>query len=148
MKKSIFALLLLGLTFSAHARDISQYNLTTGVGFNAHDPVAVHAAGQTAEADSTYSIDYHGVIYNFLNAENASEFENNTKLYEPSYGGWCAYAMAFGQKIEINPNQFIIQNGRTHFFVNQRAKRNFEKDPLQYEIKADQQWLKISGESN
>lgn len=147
MKKSIFALMMLSLTVQAYARDVSQYNLVDGVGFNSHDPVAVHAIGKTGKADSTYSIDYHGVTYNFLNSENAAEFENNTKLYEPSYGGWCAYAMAFGEKIEINPNIFVIQNGRSHYFVNQRAKRNFEKDPLQYERKADQEWLKISGES-
>ncbi len=145
------------LNLSAYAqRDVSEYNLTSnGAGLHHHitgsiyDPVAYfpEANGKAQRGQASYAVQYQQVEYLFSNQENAKLFLTNPQKYEPTYGGWCARAMVVGQKVGINPEIYIIHKNRIHFFVNQRAKRFFERNLKLNEQKADEHWKKISGEN-
>ena len=52
---------------------------------------------------------YEGVTYYFSSVTNKDEFKKNPAKYEPSYGGWCSYAMGVkGEKVSIDPKTFKI----------------------------------------
>ena len=150
--KSILVSLLLFTGLQANAdvlRDVSQYNLKEG-GLSAlvnYDPVSFRLGDKGVTGTDELSLDHEGVIYKFANQENLDEFLTKPTTYEPTYGGWCAYAMALGSKVDINPKHFIVVGDRTHFFVNSRAKRNFSKDIEKFEAQADVNWEEISGET-
>ena len=51
-----------------------------------------------------------GVVYYFSSEQNKTFFDKNPKRYIPKYGGWCAYAMAKGEQVEVNPEAYLIKN--------------------------------------
>lgn len=129
-------------------RNVTEYNLQAGLGLKGYDPVSYfpEGGGQPLAGQSTLRLDYMGVTYQFANAANLDLFIENPEKYEPTYGGWCAYAMASGSKVDIQPTIYTINGNRLHFFVSKRAKQNFDSDVLGFEIRADGFWKKISGE--
>lgn len=134
---------------SAHAqeiRNVAEYNLEAGVGLKGFDPVSYFAEGDKRAVGSD-SLNYRGVTYNFLSSLNKDKFELNPEKYEPTYGGWCAFAMASGSQVDIDPAIYTINGNRIHFFVSTRAKELFDEDIAGYEARADRFWKQISGEN-
>lgn len=142
---------LLFLSLGLHAQDVrnvSKYNLSAGIGLKGYDPVAVFPEGGAAvkKGSSSLSLIHEGVIYNFATAANRDLFVADPAKYEPTYGGWCAFAMATGSQVDIQPNIFTVNGRRAHYFVSTRAKGNFDRDLKTFENNADNFWFKISGE--
>lgn len=139
------------LSFSLHAqsvRNAALYNLENGVGLKGYDPVSYFPEGgsKPAEGKSQFKLNYMGVTYMFTSSTNLDLFVENPDKYEPTYGGWCAYAMASGSKVDIKPLIYTINGNRAHFFVSTRAKRNFDNDLALLESQADDNWRDLSGE--
>lgn len=129
-------------------RNVPEYNLQNGVGLKGYDPVSYFPEGGAAaqKGRSDLRLDYMGVTYFFATAANLDLFVENPEKYEPTYGGWCAFAMASGTKVDIQPQFYSINGNRLHFFVSRRAKQNFDSDVRGFETRADGFWKKISGE--
>lgn len=137
-----------GEAYAQKDRNISQYNLQGGVGLKGFDPVAVfpEGGGQPLMGLNEFRVDHAGAAYLFANGKNMKMFMANPEKYEPTYGGWCAWAMGFGEKVDVQPDLFTIRGNRAHYFAHPRAKRNFDAVAEEHEIKADQHWKRISGE--
>ncbi len=129
-------------------RDLSKYNLENSIGLKGYDPVSYFSEGGSSPLKGVqeYGVTHEGVTYLFANPEHMKLFILNPNKFEPTYGGWCAYAMAFGSQVDINPNYFTVHGNRLHFFVSKRAKQNFDSDVADHEAKADGFWKAISGE--
>lgn len=129
-------------------RNVAVYNLQSGLGLKGYDPVSYfpEGGGQPQVGQQTLKLNYMGVTYMFATAQHLDLFVQNPEKYEPTYGGWCAYAMASGSQVDINPLLYTINGNRLHFFVSKRAKQNFDADILGHETRADGFWKQISGE--
>ncbi|MBH46879.1 MAG: YHS domain protein [Halobacteriovorax sp.] len=139
------------MTFTTSAetfRNTERYNLENGVSLKGFDPVSYFPEGGSnpQEGSEEFALEYKGVVYNFASQSNQDQFLSNPSRYEPTYGGWCAYAMASGAQVDIRPQFFSINGNRLHFFVSSRAKRNFDREVEDHENRADQFWKQISGE--
>lgn len=145
----LFAVLVFSLSgWADGVRNFAEYNLSAGVGLKGFDPVAVfpEGGGTPLMGRAEFRVDYQGVTYFFAQELHRDIFNLNPGKYEPTYGGWCAYAMASGSKIDIQPHLFTIHGNRAHYFVSARAKTNFDRDIAGYESRADGFWKQISGE--
>jgi len=136
-----------GIAYAESVRNPSEYNIQNGVGLKGYDPVAVfpEGGGQAQVGQEQFKFEYLGVLYYFSSAQNLETFAQNPEKFEPSYGGWCAYAMAQGCKIDIDPAIFTIKGSRIHYFVSNRAKRNFDAAPDRQEAQADLNFEKMQG---
>jgi YHS domain-containing protein len=146
---AMVALLLPQAGFAQESRMTTEYNLQqNGIGLHGYDPVAVfpEGGGQPQMGVPQFSLNYEGVTYMFASCEHMEMFKAAPQKYEPTYGGWCAYAMASGSKVDIQPTLFTIHGNRAHYFVAARAKANFDRDVAGYEMRADSNWKQISGE--
>ncbi len=134
---------------TAPVRTVSEYNLSAGLGLNGYDPLSYFKEGgaKAKLGDVKITLDYLGVKYNFSSLANLNLFKLKPAKYEPTYGGYCAFAMASGSKVDIDPTLFTINGNRAHFFVSKRAKQNFDAKVKEFEINADKFWKQISGES-
>ncbi len=143
-----FLFILSASAFAQTGRNVSQYNLTSGTGLKGFDPVAVFPEGGSAAKKGLQEIGliHSGVMYSFATQANLELFKKNPEKYEPTYGGWCAYAMASGAKVDIQPQLVTIHGNRAHYFVSSRAKQNFDRDVAAFEKNADGFWKNISGE--
>jgi len=146
---SVFFLLFSLTALAQEGRNVSKYNLSQGVGLKGYDPVAVFPEGGGApqKGITSHRVVHSGVTYLFASEENEKRFQADPEKYEPTYGGWCAYAMASGSTVDIQPHLFTIHGRRAHYFVAARAKQSFDRNLMELEKKADDNWKKISGES-
>jgi YHS domain-containing protein len=152
MTKSIllWAALFLALPATAEGvRNIAEYNLNQGLALKGFDPVAVFSEGGGAATAgrAEFQLQHQGVTYQFASQANLDLFLQNPDRYEPTYGGWCAYAMASGAKVVIQPQLFTLNGNRAHYFVSSRAKQSFDRELASHEMRADQNWKQISGEN-
>lgn len=164
MKHVLFSILAVATLWSVQSvsvanaqsiRNTGEYNLdlTSQPGFaialKGYDPVSYfpEGGGQALTGKATFRLDYMGATYLFSSASNLDLFVQNPEKYEPTYGGWCAFAMASGSKVDIQPLIYTMNGNRLHFFVSRRAKANFDADIASFEANADRFWLQISGES-
>lgn len=146
---TLLSFLLFSLGSSAQInRNVSKYNLQGDLGLKGYDPVAVFPEGGSKAVKGLMSLSllHEGVSYQFGSQKNLNLFKANPEKFEPTYGGWCAYAMASGSTVDIDPTLFTIHGDRAHFFISSRAKRNFDSDIAGYEKRADGHWERISGE--
>ncbi len=129
---------------------IKHYNLGPGrLAISGYDLVAYFTKNTAIKGDSRLSSKYRDVVYHFSSIENKQAFAANPEKYLPTFGGWCATAMAKGEKVEIDPTNFKVTNGRLFLFFKAfyaNALKDWNKDEPALTAKADAQWKRISGE--
>jgi YHS domain-containing protein len=129
---------------------IKQYNLDSEkVALKGYDPVGYINDKTAVKGKKEISTEYQGVTYHFATQDNRKLFAASPEKYLPAYGGWCATAMAKGEKVQIDPSSFKVTNGRLFLFYNGlfgNAIKDWNKDESALTAKADTQWKKISGQ--
>ena len=149
MKTLLTFLLLLG-AISLQAQQASygkeHYNIKRGLAIQGYDPVAYFTQDKAIEGKSSIKHTVNGVTYYFASESNKKAFVADPAKYEPAYGGYCAYAMAFGDKVKIDPETFKVKDGRLYLFYNfnwNNTLKKWNKDEANLYSKAEQSWKKI-----
>ena len=141
-----FAAKISELTVNATVKD---YNLPPDkVALNGYDPLPYLAQSKAVKGLPELSSMYR-VTYRFASEENRASFADDPEKYLPTYGGWCATAMAKGKKVEIDPTNFKVTDGRLFLFFKAfyaNARSDWDKDEPAQTSKADANWKRISGE--
>ena len=147
----ILALLFVGIFFQTNAQDLksyatTHYNVKSDLAIQGYDPVAYFTENKALEGKEEITYNHQDVIYRFVSQKNKALFVENPKKYEPEYGGYCAYAMADGDKVRVDPETFKVVDGRLFLFYNFRFTNTLKKwntDEPNYLKNADQAWGKI-----
>ena len=126
-----------------------EYNLGADkLAIAGYDPVSYFKGGPV-EGRKELSLTVDGIVYRFVNDDNRKAFAADPGRYKPAYGGWCATAMAGGKKVEIDPKNYKVTDGRLFLFFKAwyaNAINDWNKDEKNMTAKADAAWKKISGE--
>jgi YHS domain-containing protein len=165
-RTSTFAALLHGLiaffvlTFAAtpttataqekQARDVKHFNLDKkGLALEGYDPVAYFevGGGKPKKGVETITATHDGVTYRFATEANKALFLKDPSKFEPQYGGWCAYAIPDKKKVEVDPESFVVREGKLYLFYkglfnDTRAK--WTKDPADFVKRGDAAWKEIT----
>lgn len=137
MKKSIFSMLVLvALTGESNAE----------LKIEGYSPVAYFTEGQAVKGTKDIQSTYKGDTYYFSKQENKELFDENPEKYLPAYNAYCAYGIAKGSKVKIDPKMFTIINDTLYLNYNWFIKRKFDKDPGKYITKANLEWKTLSKE--
>ena len=127
-----------------------QYNLGPDhLALSGYDPVGYLKQSKATKGQKAISSTYRGVTYYFASDENRKLFLAAPDTYLPTYGGWCATAMARGEKVEIDPTNFKVTNGRLFLFFKAfyaNALKDWNKDEANLTTQADAHWKSLSGE--
>ncbi|MCU0440856.1 MAG: YHS domain-containing protein [Bacteroidia bacterium] len=149
-------ILLFYLTLATFANAYAQQDFATrkkhfniessGLAIQGYDPVSYFTSSPIKGKSDIY-LYYNGVKYLFASQQNLQTFKLNPTKYEPTYGGWCAYAMGqYGEKVEVDPLKYKIVDGKLNLFyysiinntLNKWNEKESELKPL-----ADKNWAKI-----
>lgn len=139
---------------SAHSRSrgTAEFNLTDGgLALAGYDPVAYFEIHKAEAGRAELASRYRGAIYRFSTPERRASFAANPDMYLPSYGGWCATAMADGRKVEIDPTNFKITNERLFLFYKGwlgNALNDWNKSEPKLTAQADAHWTKLLAANN
>ena len=105
--------LIMSTTLSAEKLNIDDAQLA----LEGYDPVS-YFSEQPKKGYAALKISHQDVVYYFENEENRLTFSENPEKYVPAYGGWCAWAMLDGDKVEVDPLSYKIINGKNHLYYN------------------------------
>ena len=129
----------------AYADEKQHLNHKDNVAVQGYDVVA-YFAGQVKKGALTITSEYQGLTYRFHSRDNKVLFDADRSKYAPQYGGWCATAMAKGDKVAINPKSYKVTDGKLYLFYKGlfgNALKAWKKDEANLIVKADAAWAKI-----
>lgn len=133
----------LGLAGTATA----QYKVWTGwfsdTAIKGYDPVAYFTQGRATKGSDDFTTEWSGATWKFANAEHLARFEANPEQYAPQYGGHCAYAVAKGDLVKIDPEAWSIVDGKLYLNYSDAIRDKWEADRADFIARADRKWPEI-----
>lgn len=99
------------------------FSAQEGVALGGYDPVSFFAPDGPARGEIGHALMWKGVVWLFHSQDNLARFEANPRAYAPSYGGYCAYAMARGKVSKGDPGSWLVVDGRLYLFRTPRAEQ-------------------------
>ena len=148
--KTILSLIISLITLTGTAQPAlraKQFNLEDGVALQGYDPVAYMTLHKAVKGKKEFAAVTQGITYYLSSKANKELFLKNPTLYEPQYGGWCAFAMGdSGAKVEVDPETFKVENGKLYLFYNSLFNNTlpkWNKDENTLKPKAEKNWASV-----
>ena len=132
------AALLLGTAIAGPplwAQDTDQANLPR-LALKGYDPVAYFTDGRPTLGKAEFESTWDEARYRFASDQHMSMFRGDPDRYAPQYDGSCAAALVLGVKIEANPENWLISDGRLFVFAT-KTPASFPADQV---AAADRNW--------
>jgi YHS domain-containing protein len=107
-------------------------------------PVAYKAMNKAVKGSAEFSSMHDGHTYLFVNAKAKSMFDGDAAGYTPIYDNYCATGVAKGMKIESDPTQFTVYEGKTYVFSSADAKMMFDNAKAKMVADATKNWPEVS----
>jgi YHS domain-containing protein len=136
------------------AQDNKANNIdNSNIALQGYSPVSYLDLGLAQKGNKNYKSEYKKVVYYFTSNEQKSTFDKNPERYLPQYGGFCAFGCYAGAKFRVDPNKFIVENGKYYLYLNNvelDAKQLWlaEKNHSKLKAVADKNWNKLSKTHN
>jgi len=119
----------LAIAPSAFAAD--EYNVSNGItltgkplGMHGFDPVSVIDTDSPEIGNAVFTAAHDGVDYYFATKAAQQLFEEEPATFLPQFGGFCAYGVYAGKKLDGDVRFADVVDGKLYLFVNAAA---FEK---------------------
>lgn len=136
------------------AQDKKAYNIDdSNIALQGYSSVSYLDLGLAQKGVKEFHSEYEKVVYYFTSAEQKTAFDKNPARYLPQYGGYCAFGVSVGAKFRVDPNKFIVRDGRYFLFlynleVDAQQLWLKENNHAQLVEKADEHWKKLRGTYN
>lgn len=111
-----------------------------GVAIKGYDPVAYFNDGVPRKGDPAISAEYNGAVWNFASEANRKAFLADPEKYSPAYGGYCAYGVAQGYRVKIEPDAWAIRNGKLYLNYDKSVQKTWSENPDGYIAQANSNW--------
>jgi len=152
--KSVLVLFTLLAGISLSAQDKMANNIdNSNIGLQGYSPVSYLDLGLAQRGSKNFKSEYEKVAYYFTSAEQKAAFDKNPSGYLPQFGGYCAFGVYAGAKFRVDPNKFMVKDGKYYLFLNNvelDAKQLWmaENNHAQLKKAADKNWSKLSKTHN
>jgi YHS domain-containing protein len=110
-----------------------------------YDPVAYFTDAKPVEGSDKFTHTWKGATWRFASAENRDRFVAAPEKYAPQYGGYCAYGVAGGYTVSIDPAAWSVVDGKLYLNYSRGVQSDWNKDIPGYIRKADANWPKALG---
>ena len=121
------------------AQDSAQTD-TQRLAIRGYDPVAYFTEGRPLLGKPDFEYAWDGARYRFASTQHMTSFRADPDRFAPQFAGSCAMAMSKGMKVEANPENWLISNGRLFVFFSSDAAVRFKADPQGTAAAADKNW--------
>lgn len=81
-----------------------------------YDPVAYFTDARPTPGSPDIEYEWDDHRYRFATAEHREMFKANPVRYAPQFGNFCAMALAKGELVEANPENWLISDGKLYVF--------------------------------
>ncbi len=114
-----------------------------GTAIDGYDPVAYHVDGRPVEGSSDITLEWMDANWRFASAENRDLFAGDPQKYAPAYGGYCAYGVSQGVKVDFDPEAWRIVDGTLYLNITKDVQKRWEMDIDTYIALADKKWPEL-----
>jgi YHS domain-containing protein len=94
-------------------------------------PVTYFQEDKAAKGNPLIQTVYAGDTYYFAKEDYKKKFESEPDKYIPQFGSWCTMALGgpYANKLESDPQVYLIKNDRLYLFSSERAKKAYLAEP-------------------
>jgi hypothetical protein len=85
-----------------------------------------------------------GVAWQFASAGHLARFEASPAAFAPRYGGFCAYGVARGYKVDFDPEAWHIRDGVLFLNYDLGVQREWMRDIPGHVARADANWPRLA----
>ena len=124
---------------------VNTLNSPGGAAIKGYDPVAYFTLGKPTPGRAEHSVVHGGARWQFASAANKALFEADPAKYMPAYGGFCAYGVARGYKVKIEPDAWAIRDGRLYLNYDRSVQANWARGAASYIAEANKKWPALAG---
>lgn len=135
------------VTAAGTALAVDEYNVSSGttlsgagVGLRGTDAVALATGLDVTPGMAEFTVEHNGVAYYFASEETMQQFAADPQRYLPQYGGYCAFGVAIGLKLDANPHLADIVDGKLYVFLNEVAFAKYLEDKEGTLAQAEANW--------
>jgi len=136
----LLAVFLTGSIFLLLFEFSTPANSSSNVAIQGYDPVSYFSGRRPVEGDPSLSHTYNGRTYHFSTAENRDRFARSPEKFAPQYDGYCAFGVARGYKVGIDPLAFKVVGGNLYLNYSRSVQRQWSRDIPGFISKADANW--------
>ena len=145
MKKTFLNLILIFATtisgFAQQSDKPAVFSNKAGA-IKGYDPVAYFTDAKPIKGKAEIVFQWNDATWHFANEDNKQKFAKNPTQYAPQYGGYCAYGLAKGYKVKIEPEAWAIEQGKLYLNYDKSVQQDWDKDRKGYIQKANENWNK------
>ncbi len=112
-----------------------EYNVSNGLALTGHplglhgfDPVSMFKAEVPQIGDAQFTVEHDGVDYYFADAASMKAFSADPAAMLPQFGGFCAFGVNVGKKLDGDVRYADIVEGKLYLFVNQTIFDRYLED--------------------
>ncbi|WP_425259558.1 YHS domain-containing (seleno)protein [Rubrivivax sp. RP6-9] len=113
------------------------------VAINGYDTVAYFSAGKAVPGLEDLSLAWNGATWRFSSATNLALFKANPERYAPQYGGYCAYGVAQGYLVKVDPEQFTVRDGKLYLNYDAAVQARWSQDIDRHVSSADRKFPQL-----
>lgn len=124
---------LIALSPAAFAAD--EYNVNNGLTLTGHplglhgfDPVSMFKSDAPRIGDAEFTSEHDGVNYYFASAQTKAAFDADPAAMLPQFGGFCAFGVYAGKKLDGDVRYADIVDGKLYLFVNKAIFDKYLED--------------------
>jgi len=132
-------LIVFSLSGAALAQKAPIYSDASGA-IRGYDPVAYFTQGRPVKGSKDFTHRWKGAEWRFASAENRARFAAAPEKYAPQYGGYCAFGVAGGYAVKIEPDAWSVVDGKLYLNYDRGVQASWKKDVPGYIRKADANW--------
>ena len=116
-------------------------NLDNTVALHGYDPVAYFTRNRAVRGNRGIKERVGGATYYFASRGDRYTFLGDAPKYQPQMGGYCVTSMARGILSDIDPEKFLIYEGKLYLFTDDAAMNAFLNDPRRTIFEAKQHYF-------
>jgi YHS domain-containing protein len=115
------------------------------LGLKGYDPVAYFTKAKPILGREELEYSWDEVRYRFASNEHREMFRSDPDRYVPQFAGSCAMGMSKGVKVEANPENWMISEGRLFVFYPSDGPSRFQANAPTITAAADRNWQILRG---
>ncbi len=115
-----------------------------GVAILGYDAVAYYTESRAVRGDPNIAHSWRSARWLFSNPTHRDLFAGDPEAYAPQYGGNCAGAMANGRIAKVDPEAWVIVEGKLYLNYDKRYRDQFANDAADQIPRADAEWRALA----
>jgi YHS domain-containing protein len=104
-------------------------NLDNTVALHGYDPVAYFTQNRARRGSKAIKERLGGATYYFASRANRYAFLKDAPSYQPQVGGFCVTSMSMGRLEDVDPEKFLVFEGKLYLFRDDSAMTVFLNNP-------------------